>query len=148
MLRFLLLQPACAQFGVLRKRKGGTNFQDLQEQAVAADAVAVAGMGGLVGLDMEGLYMEKIMEMMKDPETMKAMEQMGDQFVAAMDGLSKMSPEELMQQMEEAMKMLTDGDMVEALLGNKNEILKELESADTVCTTRGIGKVQGRSCIL
>jgi hypothetical protein len=104
----------------------------LQEQAVAADAGAAAGMGGLAGLDMEGLDMAKMMEMMKDPETMKAMEQMGDQFAGAMDGLSKMSPEELMQQMEEAMKMLTDGDMVEALLGNKNDILKELESAGTV----------------
>jgi hypothetical protein len=143
LLRFLyiiVIQPACAQFGIAGKRKGGTKFQDLQEQAAGGggggDATGDALSNMMGGAGMGGMDMAKMQDMwaeaLNDPETMKAFEQMGDQFGAAMEGLSKMSPEQLQQQMEDAMKMLTDGDMVDTIVKNKEEILQQLELAGTV----------------
>jgi hypothetical protein len=113
----------------------------LQEQAAggagggdeAADALSsmMGGMGGMEGMDMAKMQ-EMWAEALNDPETMKAFEQMGDQFGSAMEGLSKMSPEQLQAQMEDAMRMLTDGDMVDTIIKNKEEILQQLELAGTV----------------
>jgi hypothetical protein len=144
LLRFLnininIIQPACAQFGIAGKRKGGTKFQDLQEQAAGGGGDQAAGdalSNMMKGGGMEGMDMAKMQDMwteaLNDPETMKAFESMGDEFGAAMEGLSKMTPEQLQQQMEDAMKMLTDGDMVDTIVKNKEEILQQLELAGTV----------------
>jgi hypothetical protein len=88
-------------------------------------------MAGMEGMDMAKMQ-EMWAEALNDPETMKAFEQMGDQFGSAMEGLSKMTPEQLQKQMEDAMKMLTDGDMVDTIVKNKDEILQQLELAGTV----------------
>jgi hypothetical protein len=105
----------------------------LQEQAAGGGEAggAMAGMEGLEGFDMAKMQ-DMWAEALKDPEAMKAFEQMGDQFGSAMEGLSKMTPEELQKQMEDAMKMLTDGDMVDTIVQNKDEILQQLELAGTV----------------
>ena len=59
-------------------------------------------------------------------------EGMGDQFGAALEQMMKMSPEELQQQMEQAMKMMTDGDIVENIVNNKDEVLASLEATGAV----------------
>lgn len=131
------LQPVRAQFGIGGKKKQGTKFQDLQEQATEGSAAAAAGgLGALGGLDMGDMDLAKMQEMMaeamNDPETMKAFEEMGDQFGSAMEGLASMSPEALAQQMEDAMKMLTDDSLVDSILENKAEVLKQIEESGTV----------------
>ena len=66
-------------------------------------------------------------EALKDPETLKAMEQMGEKFGSAMENLAKMTPEELQKQMEDAMEiMFTSESMVDAIV-ERDEVLAELE---------------------
>jgi hypothetical protein len=98
----------------------------------------LAGLGDMGDLQkmMEGVDMSQMQEMwkeaLKDPETMKQMEAMGDQFSNALEELSKMSPEQLQQQMEEALSMLTDGDMAETIMSKKDEVLANLEKTGMV----------------
>lgn len=140
----LLVSPVAAQFGIPMKKKG-SSFQDLNEKAATdqdAGGLAAAFGGGDMG-DMgdlakmfEGVDMEQMQDLwkdaMNDPETMKQMEQMGDKFGEAMEELSKMTPEQLQQQMQDAMSMLTDGDMADQILGKKDEVLKSLEQTGMV----------------
>lgn len=130
------LQPASAQFGIKRK---GTNFQELQKEAAATQDAAgdpAAMLESLLGGGAGGADLGKMQEMfadaLKDPETMKQMEQMGEQFTAAMDQLSKLSPEELEQQMQAALSMLTEPEMVDTVIDQRDAILKQLEAAKTV----------------
>lgn len=69
---------------------------------------------------------------MNDPETLKYLEQMGDQFGSAMEQLAKMSPEELEKQMEQAMKLLTGSDILDSVISQQDEILRTLEASGTV----------------
>jgi hypothetical protein len=133
-------QQVTAQFGIKRK---GTHFQELQKEAAAKEQAAadptaamleslLGGEGGAAG----GADLAKMQEMFadafKDPETMKQLEQMGEQFTAAMDQLSKMSPEELESQMQAALSMLTEPEMVDTVIDHRDTILKQLEMAKTV----------------
>ena len=108
----------------------------MQEQAAGGADGGLGGMADMAGMaDMMGLGgmdMAKIAEAMNDPETLKAFEQMGGQMAEAMKGLSKMTPEELTKQMEEAMKMLTQDDLVDSILENRDEVLKQVEESGTV----------------
>jgi hypothetical protein len=112
-------QPVCAQFGVggNRRQQEGTKFQDLQNRAAQATA----------GADADGMaQMEQMLaEAFNDPETLKQYEQ-------AMEQLSKMTPEELQAQMAEAMKMLSEGDMLTEVLKNKDDVIKNLEASGAV----------------
>lgn len=57
---------------------------------------------------------------------------MGGKFEEALQELSKMSPEQLQQQMAEAMSMLTDGDMASQIIDKKDEVLASLEQTGMV----------------
>ena len=133
------IQPAMAQFGIPMKKKG-SSFQDLQDQAVATDGdgAGLAGMGDMGDLAkmFEGVDMEQMQELWKnalnDPETMKQMESMGAKMGEAMEELAKMTPEQMQQQMQEAMNMLTNGDMADSILDKKDEVLASLEASGMV----------------
>lgn len=79
------------------------------------------------GGDADGMaQMEQMLaEAFNDPETMKQYEQ-------AMEELSKMTPEELQAQMTEAMKLLSQGDMLTEVLKNKEDVIKNLEASGAV----------------
>ncbi|GAX24980.1 hypothetical protein FisN_2Lh259 [Fistulifera solaris] len=111
-----LLSPVCAQFGVggNRRQQEGTKFQDLQNRAAQATA----------GADADDMA-QMLAEAFNDPETLKQYEQ-------AMEQLSKMTPEELQAQMAEAMKMLSEGDMLTEVLKNKDDVIKNLEASGAV----------------
>lgn len=120
-----------------------TSFQDLNEQAQQDQAKNDMGLGALGDLGdeelakmFEGVDMEQMQEMWKnalnDPETMKQMESMGDKFGEAMEELSKMTPEQLQAQMQEAMSMLTDDSMAESIVARKDEVLASLEQTGMV----------------
>ncbi|KAL7557749.1 hypothetical protein ACA910_006223 [Epithemia clementina (nom. ined.)] len=120
----LLLFPniAVAQFGLgNRRQQGGTGFQEMQELAKKQQEVGAAGGGADV--DMAKL----LEEAMKDPVAMEYMEKMGHDINKAMDQLSKMTPEEIEKQMSEAFGALTDDKMLEAIMGSKEEVLKQME---------------------
>lgn len=112
------LQPVCAQFGVAgnRRQQEGTKFQDLQNRAAQVGGSDKDGMA-----QMENMLAEAF----NDPETMKQYEQ-------AMEELSKMTPEELQAQMAEAMKLLSQGDMLTEVLKNKEEVIQNLEASGAV----------------
>jgi|Transcript_34755 hypothetical protein len=128
----LLAAPAAAQFGLGGKRKPGTQFQDLQDQAKAQqDGGDATGLAGLEDMDMDQL--RKLMgDALNDPETQNLLGQMGDQFGTALEELSKMSPEEIEKQMEEAFKMMADSSMVDNILEKRDEVLAQLEASNSV----------------
>ena len=69
---------------------------------------------------------------MKDPEAREYLESMGHNFEQAMEQLAKMSPDEMKKQMEDAMASLTDSSMIDAIVGQRDEVLKQLEMTKTV----------------
>lgn len=71
-------------------------------------------------------------QLQDDPDYMKKLEESMAQFGGAMEQMMKMSPEEMAKQMEEAMKLFTDEDIVENVLNQKEEVLKSLESSGMV----------------
>jgi hypothetical protein len=68
----------------------------------------------------------------EDPETMKALNAMGDGLQQAMEEMGKMDPAQLQAQMEEAMKMMTQGDVMDSVLDKKDEVLANLEQTGLV----------------
>lgn len=119
-------------------RKKKTDFQRQQEQAAAGGGAddmesmlssLLNGGGG--GGDLAKLQ-DMWTEALKDPAIMKQMEGMGEEYVRAMEQLAKMTPEELEQQMQDAMRMLTDDSMVESVLAKKEEVLAQLEATKAV----------------
>ena len=119
-------------------KKKGSSFQDLNDQATKEQEGGLAGMGDMGDLAkmFEGVDMSQMQDLwknaMNDPETMKQMEAMGGKFGEAMEELSKMTPEQLQQQMQEAMNLLTDGDMADQIIGKKDEVLASLEQSGMV----------------
>lgn len=113
-------------FGVGKKKQAGASFQELNEQAKRA-----AGAGGMGDMDA-------IMKQMGvDPEEMKKWaEDAGMIDMPNMDDMmkmmSEMSPEELAQQMQEAMELLGGDDMLANMLGQQDEILQMLEETGAV----------------
>jgi hypothetical protein len=88
-------------------------------------------MADLENMDMDelrGLFADAL----NDPQTQQYLEQMGQQFGAAIEQLSQMSPEELEAQMQQAMNMLTQTDMVETVIQQRDEIIKSLEASGGV----------------
>jgi hypothetical protein len=139
---FLLLsQPVSAQFGVAgqMRKKAGTSFQELNDLVKEGGAPAATGGGGaadaLAGLGDLG-DLDKLQEMMakafEDPETMKALNSMGDGLQQAMEEMGKMDPAQLQKQMEDAMKLMTQGDVMDSVLEKKDEVLANLEQTGLV----------------
>lgn len=127
-----------AQFGVAGNRKvAGTNFQDLQELA-KQKAARESGPDGSIdnvggGADMDMAKMQDMFKnVMDNPDYMKAMGDFGSQFGDAIEQMMKLSPDELAVQMEQAMKLMTDGDMVENIVNQKDAVLKSLEESGVV----------------
>jgi hypothetical protein len=129
-----LLTGSLAQFGVAggRRKQGGSSFQDLNEMAKQAQAggegAAAAGAGGDAAVRLQDLLagagggggMADLMGNMQ--------EQLG----AVYEQMAQMSPEELQKQMQDAMQMLTSGDMVENIVNKKDEVLASLEQSGMV----------------
>jgi len=114
-------------FGVgNRKKQAGASFQELNEQAKNA-----AGGGGMG--DMDSL----MKQMGMDPEEMKKMAGefgLGDipQMDEVMKMMAEMSPEDLAQQMQEAMELFGGDDMMANMIGQQDEILKVLEETGAI----------------
>lgn len=123
----LLVTPSLAQFGVAGgRRKAGTTFEDLNEMAQQQQG------GGAAATDDMAKMQEMIANAFNNPEMMEAMEKMGDQMGKAMEEMAKMDPEQLQKQMQDAMAMLTTGDMVNNIVDKKDEVLKNLEGSGMV----------------
>lgn len=82
------------------------------------------GGGGMGDLSALG-DMAQMQELLNDPAMAKAMEE-------AMKELANMSPEEMQKQMQDALGMLTDTDMVDTILEKKEEVLEQLEQSGMV----------------
>jgi len=112
-------------FGVGKKKPGST-FQELNEQAKTA-----GGAGGMGDMD------ELMRQMGIDPEEMqKLADEMGGMDFGGLDEamkmMAEMDPEELAKQMQEAMELFTGDDMMANMLGSQEEIIKMLEESGTV----------------
>uniref|UniRef100_A0A7S2HQK7 STI1 domain-containing protein n=1 Tax=Helicotheca tamesis TaxID=374047 RepID=A0A7S2HQK7_9STRA len=119
----LLASPCVAQFGVPQKKKG-TTFQEVNEMAKDQMNKGEFNMDAFANMDM-GQMQEMMAEALKDPEMMKYME---DLSASAMKELDNLTPEKIMEQMEQ----ITSGDMIEKTLGQKDEVLKTLEATGMV----------------
>lgn len=95
-------------------------------------------MGDLGDLQkmFEGVDMTQMQKMwkdaLKDPETMKQLEMMGDKFGDALEELTKMSPEQLEKQMQDALNMFTDGEMADTIISKKDEVLAQLDKTGMI----------------
>lgn len=128
----LLATPAAAQFGVPKKKQGGS-FEELNEAAKKQQQDGGAGMNldALAGMDPSA--MQKMMEeAMADPALREQMEAMNANIGDAMEQLSKMSPEELQKQMMEGLQQLTSGDIMDSIIGKKDEVLETLAAQGLV----------------
>ena len=91
------------------------------------DGGALAGMPNLEGMDMESI--QKMMEeAMNDP----SFAAMNANMAEAMEQLGNMSPEELQAQMMEGLQQLTSGDIMDSVLGKKDEVLETLAAQGLV----------------
>lgn len=125
---FYSLQPVTAQFGIGKKKKQSTTFQDLQERAAAA-------AGGRAEHDAaeEMVDMAKLQEMFASAfENPDAMAGFGEDINKAMEELANMDPADLQKQMEQAMAAMTSGDMVENIMGQKDAVLQNLQESGMV----------------
>mmetsp|Transcript_38427 Transcript_38427/g.110378 ORF Transcript_38427/g.110378 Transcript_38427/m.110378 type:complete len:256 (-) Transcript_38427:95-862(-) len=114
----LLVSPVAAQFGVAGKKKG-SSFQELNEKAKQMqDEGGVGDLSKMMG-DI-------------DPAMLEEMAGLGSQLDEVMKMMSQMSPEELQKQMQDAMEMLSSGDMMKNMLEHQDEILKTLEETGQV----------------
>lgn len=130
----LLTSPCASQFGIAANKRG-TTFEDLNE--AAKDEVAVDPMGNLGNLADMGLGdmgdLSKMMEdMMKDPAMANLLNDANTDVAGALEELKKLSPDQFASQMQQAMSYLTSDDMLDKVLGNKDAVLKNLESSGLV----------------
>ena len=128
-----------AQFGLgNRGQMGGTSFQELQDlakkqQEAAAGGGGAAGAGaGAAGFGGANDMAKFLEDAMKDPGAKEYLEKMGHDFGQAMDQLSKMTPEEMEKQMADVFGALTDDKMLDAIVGSKDDVLKQLEMTQMV----------------
>ncbi|KAI2489278.1 hypothetical protein MHU86_25312 [Fragilaria crotonensis] len=129
----LLVSPACAQFGVAggRKKKVGTSFQELNEKVKAEGTGAAAAAGG-AGADDLAKLQEMMAKAFEDPAALEAINQLSSGLQDVMEELGKMDPEALQAQMEQAMKLMTQGDIMDAVISKKDEVLASLEQTGLV----------------
>lgn len=114
-----------------RAKKVATSFEALQEMAQKEDTYGSGvGVGG--GSDLEALQELMAGAFDKNPDMMKAFENMGEDVMKMVEEMAKMSPEDLQSQMEQAMNMMTSGNMLESLVDKKDEIIANLEATGLV----------------
>jgi hypothetical protein len=78
------------------------------------------------------LDLQSLQDLMSDPEAMKQLESMGASMTAMMEQVMNMPPEELAEQMKQFTQLLTGANVVEGILENRNEVLKQLEASNMV----------------
>jgi len=118
----LLATPACAQFG-MGKKKQDDSFQQLQEQVQAAGgADAMQQFGNMDPDDM----MKMIQESMDDPATMEYLEQFGAGMGEVMEQLAAMDPETMKQQITENLAQMSSPDTLNSVLEQQDEVLESL----------------------
>jgi hypothetical protein len=121
----VFVQPSSAQFGVAAGRKKvGTSFHELNERLKSESDTAASGTAGVGDLSNIQELMAKAFE---DPATLQAIQQMTSGFQDAMQELSKMDPSALQSQMEQVLNMMTQGDIMDAVLSKKDDVLANLE---------------------
>jgi hypothetical protein len=116
------VQPAVAQFGIAGdKRRAGTSFQELQEMAKKN-----------ANRDGEQPDLSNLGDLLNNKDALDNLAALGDQFGDAIKQMMNMSPEELAEQMQQAMKLMTDSDMIENVINSRDDVLKELEKTGAV----------------
>jgi hypothetical protein len=123
----LLATPAVAQFGI--KKDKATSFEELNE--MAKNQLGGMGMPDLANMDMDELQ-KMIEEAMNDPSMMEAMNGLNQGVGAAMEQLASMDADTLKKQMQEGLAMLTTPEMIETVLGQKEEVLASLKAQGLV----------------
>lgn len=124
------MKPVSAQFGLpkTKEKKAGTSFEELNER-MKQFGIDGADSGASADLDNLQAMMAKAFD---DPETLKYLEQMGQGMQDAFKEMANMDPEQLQKQMDEAMKLMTSGDMMESVIEKKDEVLANLEKTGLV----------------
>ena len=84
-----------------------------------------SGAGGKVDSDT-------LKDLWNNPSYADSIGALGEQFGGALEEMLKLSPEELSAQIEAAMKLMTDGDIVENIVNEKDEVIKSLEASGLV----------------
>ena len=105
-----------------------------QDQAAGAGAGGMADMLNMMGGGAESMaeLQKMIQESLQDPETQKYLEQMGSQLTDAMETLSKMSPEEIHEQMKQAFDVLGNDDMISGLIEQREQVIQNLEGVGII----------------
>mmetsp|Transcript_12565 Transcript_12565/g.23483 ORF Transcript_12565/g.23483 Transcript_12565/m.23483 type:complete len:215 (-) Transcript_12565:1203-1847(-) len=129
----LLFSPASAQFGVGgNRKKKGSSFQELNEMAKQQGGGGVGEMDQLMKqMGMDPAEIQKMMGEV-DPSMLQELADLGPKFDEMMKLMADMSPEELQKQMQDAMDMLTGGDIMANMFQNQEYILKALEESGTI----------------
>lgn len=124
----LLVTPTTAQFGLPKnkEKKAGTSFEEINERMKSLNGES---SGDAADLDNLQAMMAKAFD---DPDTLKYLEQMGAGMQDAFKEMANMDPEQLQKQMNEAMKLMTGGNMMESVLEKKDEVLANLEKTGLV----------------
>jgi hypothetical protein len=128
----LLFQSTEAQFGLGNRKAAGTNFQDLQDLArQKQDEKLLSPSGAATDVDTDTVK-NMWNDALNNPEYANTMGALGEQFGGALEQMLKLSPDELSAQIEAAMKLMTDGDIVENIVNEKDEVIKSLEASGLV----------------
>ena len=81
----------------------------------------------------EGGIADMVDRAMKDPQMQQFMKDLDlGEVESVMEELSKLTPEQLAAQMEEAMKMMTSDNYLETAMKNKDQVLEQLEASGLV----------------
>lgn len=124
----LLAAPTSAQFGMGRKKQGGT-FQELQEQAQKGMTAGTGGGGNpmdqLANMDPDEM-MKLIQEGMNDPATLKYMEQFGQGMSQVIEQLASMDPDEMKRQITENLQQISSPEILNTVLEQQDEVLQSL----------------------
>jgi len=118
----LLATPACAQFG-MGKKKQDDSFQQLQAQV--QEAGGADAMEQFANMDPDAM-MNMIQESMNDPATMKYLEQFGAGMGDVMQQLAAMDPETMKQQITENLAQMASPDTLNTVLEQQDEVLESL----------------------
>jgi hypothetical protein len=94
--------------------------------------MAKKGGGGPAAGGTPDDWAAQLKAMMEDPSYLEQYGEMGNQMASAMEEMMKLTPAEMAKQMEEAMKLMTNTEVVEDVVNKRDEVLKSLESSGMV----------------
>jgi hypothetical protein len=130
----LLVQSVSAQFGIGRKKTVSSSFEELNEQMKQREAAATGGANSAAGTEQQQLQklMAELGSLADNPEMKKAMDSMGESMQEALKQLQNLSPEQIQEQMAQVAEMIQKGDLVDSIIEQKDEVLKNLEQSGLV----------------